>query len=351
MTVLQLLVGALTLVTNAFFVGAEFALISVRRSQVEAQAADGNRRARRVIWGLEHVSAVLATAQLGITVSSLVLGVVAEPAIAHLMEPVFEAANLPDGAVHPVSFALALALATYLHMLVGEMIPKNIALAAPVRTALLLGPALVALTRALRPVVFGINKLANGILRLLRVEPKDEVDAAFTGDELARMVEESSDTGLLDEGERELLRDALSLGERPVSEVVLPLHRMVKAPSDVTPRLLEQLAVRSGYSRFPVVDDAGAVLGYLHVKDALDTDDRDAPFPRAALRRATTVAADTRLDDVLTAMRHSGAHLAGVTDTGGMLLGVVTMADVLKELVRGTGPGDRQPPGGRASGR
>ncbi|HSA51574.1 MAG TPA: hemolysin family protein [Yinghuangia sp.] len=333
MTVLQLLIGALTLVTNAFFVGAEFALISVRRSQIEPLAAAGNRRARRVVWGLEHVSAVLAAAQLGITVSSLVLGVVAEPAIAHLMEPVFHAAHLPEGAVHPVSFVLALALATYLHMLFGEMVPKNVALAAPVRTALLLGPGLVALTRALRPVIFTINTLANGILRLLNVEPKDEVNAAFTGDELARMVDESSSTGLLDEGERELLRDALALGERPVSEVVLRLQDMVTAPENVTPRLLEQLAVQSGYSRFPVVADGDAVLGYLHVKDALDTDDPDVPFPRRALRRVAPVAAETRLDDVLTAMRHSGAHLAAVTDGAGTLLGVVTMADVLKELV------------------
>ncbi|WP_436789702.1 hemolysin family protein [Yinghuangia sp. YIM S10712] len=333
MTVLQLLIGALTLVTNAFFVGAEFALISVRRSQIEPKAAAGDRRARRVIWGLEHVSAVLATAQLGITVSSLVLGVVAEPAIAHLMEPVFEAAHLPHGAVHPVSFALALTLATYLHMLIGEMIPKNIALAAPARTAMLLGPGLVATTRALRPAIFGINKLANGILRLLRVEPKDEVNAAFTGDELARMVSESHDTGLLDKDESELLRDALALGERPVADVVLPLHEVVQAPDDTTPRLLEQLAVRSGYSRFPVVAENGSVLGYLHVKDALDAEDRDAPFPRKALRSVTTVIADTRLDDVLTAMRHTAAHLAAVTNGEGKLLGVVTMADVLRELV------------------
>ncbi|MCF2533676.1 hemolysin family protein [Yinghuangia soli] len=332
MTILQLLIGALTLVTNAFFVGAEFALISVRRSQVEPLAAAGDRRARRVIWGLEHVSAVLATAQLGITVSSLVLGVVAEPAIAHLMEPVFEAVNMPDGAIHPVSFALALALATYLHMLIGEMIPKNLALAAPARTAMLLGPGLVAMTRALRPVIFTINTLANGILRLLRVEPKDEVNAAFTGDQLTRMVDEARDTGLLDEDESELLRDALALGERPVSEVVLPLHKMVQAPADVTPRMLERLAVQSGYSRFPVVRDDGAVLGYLHVKDALETDDRDTPFGPAALRPVTTVAADTRLDDVLTSMRHTAAHLAAVTESG-RLIGVVTMADVLKELV------------------
>lgn len=140
MIVLQLFVGLLTLVANAFFVGAEFALISVRRSQIEPEAEAGNRRARSVIWGLEHVSALLAAAQLGITLCTLVLGIVAEPAIAHLLEPVFDAVGVPHGLVHPLSFVIALSVATYLHMLLGEMVPKNIALAEPARSALLLGP-------------------------------------------------------------------------------------------------------------------------------------------------------------------------------------------------------------------
>lgn len=216
MTALQLAVGALTLLTNAFFVGGEFALISVRRSQIEPRAQGGDKRARTVLWGLEHLSALLATAQLGITVSSLVLGAVAEPAIAHLLEPAFEAAHVPHALVHPISFVIALTVATYLHMLVGEMVPKNIALAAPERSALLLGPPLVAVTRALRPVVFGVNAFANALLRLLRVEPRNEVAAVFTDDELARLVQDSSAAGLLDASGGERLRDALELGSRPV---------------------------------------------------------------------------------------------------------------------------------------
>ncbi|MGA4544238.1 hemolysin family protein [Uniformispora flossi] len=333
MTVVQILIGLLTLVTNAFFVGAEFSFISVRRSQIEPRALAGERRARSVLWGLEHLSAVLACAQLGITVSSLVLGAVAEPAIAHLLEPVFHAAHTPDGLIHPLSFAIALALATYLHMLVGEMVPKNIALAAPERTAMLLGPSLVAMTKWLRPVIFGINALANGLLRLVRVEPKDEVNAAFTGDELADMVDDARANGLIDPDEGELLRDALELGERPVSDVVLPLDEAVHVGVEVTPRRLEMLAAASGFSRFPVLAHDGKVLGYLHVKDALDAVDRDAPFPDRARRPVATVAADIRLDDVLAVMRRSGAHLAAVTDPERGLLGLVTMADVLKELV------------------
>ncbi|MER5964477.1 hemolysin family protein [Streptomyces sp. NPDC002057] len=333
MTAVQLTIGFLTLLTNAFFVGGEFSLISVRRSQIEPLARDGDRRARMTLWGLEHISALLATAQLGITVSSLVLGAVAEPAIAHLLEPVFEAAHVPHGLVHPIAFVIALTLATYAHMLIGEMVPKNIALAAPVRTALLLGPPLVALTRALKPVVFGINAFANALLRLLRVEPKDEVASVFTDDELARMVHDTSEAGLLSPADGERLRDALELGTRPVGEVLVPAARMVTVDHRVTPAALERTAAEAGYSRFPVTGPAGAVLGYLHIKDTLGVTDRDRPFPRTALHAVTRVRADTPLDDTLTALRAAGSHLAAVTGAGGAVLGYVTMEDVLDELV------------------
>lgn len=215
MTAVQLLIGFATLVVNAFFVGAEFALISVRRSQIEPYAEQGDRRARSVLWGLQHVSALMAAAQLGITLCTLVLGVVAEPAIEHLLEPLFHAMGVPEGAGHVVSFVIALALATYLHMLLGEMVPKNIALAEPVRSALLLGPPLVTLSRALRPVIFTINAFANALLKLMRIETKDEVTAAFSDTELARLVRDSSKAGLIDDRAQERLRDALELGRRP----------------------------------------------------------------------------------------------------------------------------------------
>lgn len=334
MTAIQLLIGLATLVVNAFFVGAEFALISVRRSQIEPYAEEGDRRARAVLWGLEHVSAMMAAAQLGITLCTLVLGVVAEPAIAHLLTPLLDAVGVPGGVTHAISFAVALALATYLHMLFGEMVPKNVALAEPVRTALLLGPPLVTLTRALRPVIFAINAFANVLLRLLRVEVRDEVAATFSDDELARMVKDSSNAGLLDDRASERLYDALELGRRPVNDVVLPADRVVSAREGLTPTGLEQLSAESGYSRFPVIDAQHKILGYLHVKDALDADveARDEPFPVSALRAIAQVRAETPLDDVLTAMRRSRTHLAAVLGADGAMTGLVTMEDVLREL-------------------
>ncbi|WP_445399439.1 hemolysin family protein [Streptomyces sp. LE64] len=332
MTAVQLLIGLATLVANAFFVGAEFALISVRRSQIEPHAEEGDRRARSVLWGLRHVSALMAAAQLGITLCTLVLGIVAEPAIAHLLEPVFDAVGVPHGLVHPIAFVIALTVATYLHMLLGEMIPKNIALAEPVRSALLLGPPLVAVARALRPVIFTINAFANALLTLMRVEVKDEVTASFSDTELARMVKDSGNAGLIDDRAQERLHDALELGRRPVNDVVLPLERVVYAHLGVTPEQLEELSSRSGFSRFPVVDDNRRIVGYLHVKDALDVTPRDLPFQVKDMRSIARVRATTPLDDVLTAMRRSRTHLAAVLGADGKMAGLVTMEDVLREL-------------------
>jgi CBS domain containing-hemolysin-like protein len=333
MTAVQLLIGFATLVVNAFFVGAEFALISVRRSQIEPYAEQGDRRARSVLWGLQHVSALMAAAQLGITLCTLVLGVVAEPAIEHLLEPLFHAMGVPEGAGHVVSFVIALALATYLHMLLGEMVPKNIALAEPVRSALLLGPPLVTLSRALRPVIFTVNAFANALLKLMRIETKDEVTATFSDTELARLVRDSSEAGLIDDRAQERLRDALELGRRPVRDVVLPLERVVYAGMGVTPEELERLSAESGFSRFPVVDEGRRIVGYLHVKDALDAAPRDVPFSVRDMRSIARVRETTPLDDVLTAMRRSRTHLAAVLGADGRLAGIVTMEDVLRELL------------------
>ncbi|MEV7387620.1 hemolysin family protein [Streptomyces sp. NPDC091215] len=332
MTAVQLLIGLATLVVNAFFVGGEFALISVRRSQIEPHAEAGDRRAKSVLWGLEHVSALLAAAQLGITLCTLVLGVVAEPAIAHLLEPVFHTIGVPESAGHAVSFVIALTLATYLHMLLGEMVPKNVALAEPVRSALLLGPPLVALSRALRPVIFTVNAFANTLLRLLRVETRDEVAATFTDTELAEIVKDAGEAGLIDDRAQERLHDALELGRRPVWDVVVPLERVVYARVGVTPEELERLSAESGFSRFPVVDEGRRIVGYLHVKDALDASPRNEAFRLRDMRPIARVREDAPLDDVLTAMRGSRTHLAGILGDDGRLAGLVTMEDVLREL-------------------
>lgn len=335
MSALRLLFAALLVLGNGFFVGAEFALVSVRRSQIEPLAA-GRRRARTVLHGLENLPRMMAAAQFGVTVCSLTLGAVAEPTVAHLLEPVFSAAHVPDGLVHPAGYVIALAFVVFLHLVIGELVPKNLAMADPERTALLLGPGLVAFARVFRPVIVVLGAGARAILRACGVEPKDEVDAVFTSAELTVLVEDAREAGLLDPDEQERLEDALELGTRPVTEVLLLPAELVTVGPHATPREIEELTVRTGYSRFPVADPAAdgvGYLGYLHVKDVLDVEPADRPVPRKLLRRMTTLRADLPLDDALSAMRRAATHLAAVADANGRVLGLAALEDVLEMLV------------------
>ena len=330
-----LLIAAGLLLLNAFFVGAEFAVISARRSQIEPLADAGSRAARTALRAMEHISLMLACAQLGITVASLGLGAVAEPAIAHLIEAPIEAAGLPEGAVHPIAFTLALVLVIYLHVVIGEMVPKNLALAGPERAVLLLAPPLMAVARAVRPVIVVLNWLANAVLRLLRVEPKDELDATYTADQVHSIVTESAREGLLvdDHG---LLTGALEFSEREAGDVMVPLERLVTVALGSSPAEVERLVTRTGFSRFPVVrGDGEALIGYLHLKDLLYADDgrHDQPVPDKRIRNLVSVSAGDEVEEALATMQRAGTHLARVVDEEGRTLGVLFLEDVLEELV------------------
>lgn len=326
------------LAANAFFVGAEFALISARRSLVEPRAQAGGRAAQVTLGAMERVSLMMAAAQLGITICSLGLGYLGEPAIAHLLEGPFEDAGIPSALVHPVAFTIALAIIGFLHVVFGEMVPKNIALAGPERAALALAPPLVLVVRVLRPAIATLNWFANLTLRAVGVQPKDEVTSAFTRDEVAGLVEESRREGLLDHDEGRLLVGALQFEERDARKVLLPLDQLETVPADVTPHELEQVAARTGFSRFPVQRD-GQLVGYLHVKDVLEFDDvhRNRPIAQSWIRPLVAVRATDRLRAVLSTMQRARAHLAQVRpadgDGDGRPLGVVALEDVVEELV------------------
>ena len=332
---LALFVTVLLLLGNAFFVGAEFALISARRDTIELRANEGSRAAKVTLGAMENVSQMLAGAQLGITVCTLGLGALSEPAIAHLLEGPFEAVGLPSELRHPVAFAIALSLVTYLHVVFGEMVPKNIALALPDRAALLMTPILVAIVRLFRPLIAILNLIANLTLRMFGVEPKDEVSSVYTRDEVAGLIEESHREGLLAADEHELLTGALSFDERDARSVMLAPEGLVTVAPGVTPREVEQLAARTGYTRFPVRTEDGDLIGYLHLKDVLETreDRRSAPVAAKWIRPLARVGAQDSLRTALATMQHSGAHLGRVTDGQGKVLGVVALEDILEELV------------------
>lgn len=327
-------VAVTLLLANSFFVGAEFAIMAARRSQVEPLAASGSLRARTTLEAMENVSAMLATAQLGVTVCSLGLGAVAEPALVHLLRGWFVAVRVPDALVHPVAFALALALVVYLHVVVGEMVPKNLAIAGPERAALLLAPPLLALSKALSPLIGAFNGVANALLRLLGTEPRDEVTSTFTAQEVHAIVTRSRQEGLLGD-EHELVVGALEFSDRDAGDVAVPLGSLVCAPERPTPADLERLVARTGFSRFPVLGAGGDLSGYLHLKDVLYAEDEghDRPVPVRRIRSLVTVGATDEVEEVLAAMQRSGSHLARVVDDAGAVCGVVFLEDVLEELV------------------
>ncbi|MER6568353.1 hemolysin family protein [Streptomyces sp. NPDC001093] len=349
MSVLQLVFAALLVLANGFFVGAEFALVSVRRSQIEPL---GTARARQVLYGLQRLPQMMAAAQFGITVCSLTLGAVAEPTVAHLLEPVFAAVHLPDGMVHPLGYVIALAAVVFFHLVIGEMVPKNLAMAAPEKAALWLSPGLVWFARLCRPITVALGACAQAILRLFRVEPKDEVEAVVTSEQLNRLLEDSGQAGLLDPEERERLEDALELGSRPVTDVLLRRESLVTVAPSVTPGQIVELTARTGYSRFPVAaSDKGPFMGYVHVKDVLDLEQSHRAVPQQVWRPMATLRAELPLDDALTVMRRAATHLAQVADASGKVLGLVALEDVLELLVGEVrDPAHREMPEPRNSG-
>jgi CBS domain containing-hemolysin-like protein len=329
---------ALTLVLlalNAVFVAAEFALISARRTQIEPLAQAGSRTARLALRAMENVTLAMAAAQLGITMCSLGLGAISEPALAHLLEPVFEALDVPEGVVHPVSFVLALSVVVFLHVVFGEMVPKNLALVGPDRAALVLGPFMLVVIALLKPLVVTLNGIANVVVRLLGVQPVDEVSSTYTHDEVAGLVDESRREGLLDDDEYDLVQGALEFHDGRVDQVLLPRDVLVTVAPDATPADVEQACARTGFSRFPVAGADGDLLGYLHVKDVLETDDaaRRAPVADKWLRPLSTVGTGSGLLEALRVMQARGSHMARVADASGDVLGVIMLEDVLEELV------------------
>lgn len=291
--------------------------------------------ARTTLRAMEQVSYVMAGAQLGITAASLGLGAVAEPAVAHLVEPAIHALGVPEDLLHPIAFAIALAIVVYLHVVLGEMVPKNIALAGPERAALLLGPPMMTVVRAMRPLVAGLNAMANGVVRLLGVQPRDEVPSAFTREEVGSMVDESHAGGLIHEEERERLSNALYFTGRSVASIMQPRDQLAAVVSGATVADVERLCAETGFTRFPVAADDGELLGYLHVKDVLETDparQQDVVEDRW-VRPFATVRPQDLLDDALGTLRRRGAHMARVVGDDGEVVGVITLDDVLEELV------------------
>jgi CBS domain containing-hemolysin-like protein len=333
--IVSLLASVLLLAGNAFFVGAEFAIITARRDRLAALAETGSAAARATLRAGEQLPLLIAGAQLGITLCSLGLGRLAEPAVAHLIERPFELLGAPSQILHPVAFTLALGLVATLHTVIGEMVPKNLAIAGPERVAMILVPAHHAFCQLARPVLTLFTAAATAVLRLLGVTPRGDLDSAYTGAELAEMISDSRREGLLDEQESSRLTQTLGSAGRTVADVMVPLERVVTLPVAPTVGQVASAVAEFGVSRFPVRDDSGRLVGYLHVKDVLeDADNPGAVVPPSRVRGLPEIPCDARLDDALAALRRSAAHLARVlANRGGDTVGVVSMDDLVQYYV------------------
>ncbi|OLF15087.1 hemolysin family protein [Actinophytocola xanthii] len=330
-----LTVAVFLLAANAFFVGAEFALVSARRDRLEAMAERGVDRARTVIRAAEHTSLMMAGAQLGITLCTIGLGALGEPTVEHYLELALHPLGLPAAVLHAIAFAVALVVVSILHIVLGEMVTKNIAIAAPERTAVWLTPALVGWVKMIRPVITLLNLAANGVLRLLKVQPRDEIESATTPEELADLIADSRREGLLDQAEHRRLTQTLSSAERTVAEVLVPLERVETVPHPPTVGDIEAAVARTGFSRYPVRMPDGRLNGYLHVKDVLDQADADpaTPVPYHRVRGLPEVPADSRLDEALAALRRARSHVAKAVSADRTVLGIVALEDLVEEYV------------------
>ena len=333
---LLLLAAVLLTVLTGFFVAAEFSLTTVDRGRAEQAAADGDSRGRSVVQALRTLSTQLSAAQLGITLTTLLVGYLAEPAIGGLLRGPLGSLGLTGGSVTAVSVGLAIALATTLQMLIGELGPKNLAIANPMAVAAFVSPGMRTFTRVTGPVVGALQRLANAIVRRLGVEPREELDTARDADELAAVARRSAEEGDLSPVAARLLQRSLKLGAKLATDVMTPRTRLWTLRSAATASDVIAAAVQSGNSRFPVYgSDLDEVTGIVHVKHAVAVPEaeRDRRTAGELAVPVLAVPSSMHLERLLDLLRDQGLQLALVVDEWGATHGVVTLEDIVEELV------------------
>jgi CBS domain containing-hemolysin-like protein len=324
---------------NAFFVGAEFAVISARRSQIEPRAEKGSRAAKTALYAMEHATLMLATSQLGITICSLLILNVSEPAIHHLLSGPLGLTGISEQAVDTIAFIVALVAVSYLHVVFGEMVPKNLAFSVPDRAVLMLATPLVWVSKLFHPLIVALNWISNHAVRLFRVEPKDEAASTFTLEEVATIVNQSRIEGVLSDAAGTVAA-VVEFTDKKAMEIAVPLADLVTLRETATPDKIERAVAKHGFSRYVIVDATGEPLGYVHLKDVLQAaEGADAattvnrPIPAKRIHAMVPVLETTDLEDALAVMRRAGRHLAQVRDDSGRTTAVLFLEDIIEELI------------------
>ncbi|NHC24384.1 HlyC/CorC family transporter [Nocardioides sp. IC4_145] len=336
MTPLVLLAIALLLVVACgIFVAAEFALVTVDRNKVAQAAEAGDAGARGVQTALRSLSTQLSGAQVGITVTNLGIGFLAEPAIADLIKEPLGALGVPDGAVSPVAVALGLVIGTVLTMLFGELVPKNLAIALPLQVARATQRPMRLFTAVNRGPIRVLNNSANALVRRLGMEPQEELRSARSSQELASLIARSADEGTLDADTAELMERSVEFGTRTAGEIMTPRVRTHSLEANDRASAVIELARSTGHSRFPVLDDEDAVVGTVHVKNAvaLPLHERSTTKVKHLMAKPIVVPDTLRLDPLLAQLRNESFQMAVVLDEYGGHAGIVTLEDVVEEIV------------------
>ncbi|GAA5211432.1 hemolysin family protein [Microbacterium kyungheense] len=329
-------VGLLLTIGTGLFVASEFALVNLDRADLEARQAAGESRLSLTISALRITSTHLSSAQLGITLTTLLTGYTMEPAISNLLAPVFDAWGVPATVSRPLAAIIGVAIATVFSMILGELVPKNFALAVPRQTAKLVMPFQVAFTTVFRPAIVVLNGSANGVLRAMGVEPKEELSGARTAEELSSLVRRSASAGVLEEDTASLLDRSLTFARLTAADVMTPRPSIHALAADDSAEDVIQLARRTGHSRFPVYDDSmDDITGIVHLKAAVSVPrERRADVPAAALATEPLRFPEAVHLDVLVAeLRARGYQMAIVVDEYGGTAGVVTLEDLVEEIV------------------
>ncbi|WP_404475555.1 hemolysin family protein [Microbacterium aerolatum] len=329
-------VGLLLTVGTGLFVASEFALVNLDRAELEARQARGESRLSLTISALKHTSTHLSSAQLGITLTTLLTGYTMEPALSNLLRPVLTAWGISEAAVSPIATVVAMTLATVLSMILGELVPKNFALALPRQTAKLVVPFQVAFTTVFKPAILLLNGSANGILRSVGIEPKEELSGARTAEELSSLVRRSASAGVLEADTASLLDRTLTFSRLSADDVMTPRPSMHAIAAGDSAEDVIQLARRTGHSRFPVYDDdLDDITGVVHLKAAVSVPrERRSEVPVGALSTEPLRVPETlHLDVLISELRAKGYQLAVVVDEYGGTAGIVTLEDLVEEIV------------------
>ncbi|AYG04320.1 hemolysin family protein [Gryllotalpicola protaetiae] len=329
-------IGVVLIVGTGFFVASEFALVNLDRAELEARRERGESRLAMTIEALRHTSTHLSSAQLGITLTTLLTGFTLEPSIGGLLRPAFDALRMTDAAATVTASIVAIVVATLASMILGELVPKSFALALPVATARVVIPFQTVFTRVFRPAVAVLNGSANAVLAIFGVEAKEELSGARSAEELSSLVRRSAEQGVLEQDTASLLDRTLMFSGRVAGDVMTPRPQLETVKRDDTAADVIALAQESGYSRFPVIDDGiDDIAGIVHIKQAVAVPrERRGRVPVSALQsEALRVPETMRLDSLLAELRARSLQMAVVVDEYGGTAGVATLEDLVEELV------------------